>query len=338
MGPSPLARGSRNARRRARHRPRSIPARAGQPGHLCGGGANHRVHPRSRGAARITASTMSPPLGPSPLARGSPACGPCADRRQGSIPARAGQPSRRTWRALPLRVHPRSRGAANAESSASREAKGPSPLARGSRSSASLGTGWRGSIPARAGQPPGAPRTRSTRRVHPRSRGAARSGALARIVDQGPSPLARGSRQSARQRFSPRGSIPARAGQPTPHLPKPDAEGVHPRSRGAAAYDRGQSIGEGGPSPLARGSQDELTAAAADKGSIPARAGQPLKSDRGSTTGRVHPRSRGAATLCSGCASPTRGPSPLARGSPPTTLPRSVSGRSIPARAGQPAG
>ena len=155
-------------------------------------------------------------------------------------------------------------------------------------------------------------------------------------VAQGPSPLARGSRGVEQRRAFRAGSIPARAGQPTPHLPKPDAAGVHPRSRGAAPASAPDGNLATGPSPLARGSLPIEHAHQVAKGSIPARAGQPTSSSGRRRRRWVHPRSRGAAGMVVYDVHRHKGPSPLARGSRCSRAWCGSVGGSIPARAGQP--
>ena len=297
------------------------------------------------------------PEGPSPLARGSRVFCDRADVVGGSIPARAGQP--RPLRLL-LRyfwVHPRSRGAAcgvfakstsRAGPSRSRGAAtmknstrwsqwGPSPLTRGSRDLEQSQTSAIESIPARAGQPIGGANTELLARVHPRSRGAAMGAVGCTWPLSGPSPLARGSPNGVPRLFAQSGSIPARAGQPRANLASHSLNRVHPRSRGAAqrgGFEPGCAVG---PSPLARGSPAQGGAVEHALGSIPARAGQPGVTRQKLRNPGVHPRSRGAALVWDGVPRVDSGPSPLARGSHQRRVLSPSAGRSIPARAGQPA-
>ena len=89
-GSSPLARGLRTPKRRARREPRIIPARAGFTRGVELEWRGVVDHPRSRGVYSITGPAPSATAGSSPLARGLPSLrtGPCMRLR--IIPARAG--------------------------------------------------------------------------------------------------------------------------------------------------------------------------------------------------------------------------------------------------------
>ena len=173
-------------------------------------------------------------------------------------------------------------------------------------------------------------------RVHPRSRGAARSKCPRGLKYQGPSPLARGSLMTPHPTVRMKGSIPARAGQPSVSLTGGRAFRVHPRSRGAADINNGSSQGLRGPSPLARGSRVAPHRPSGAEGSIPARAGQPAATEVVALNNWVHPRSRGAARRLQCLSWAWQGPSPLARGSRVSTEQPKLPEGSIPARAGQP--
>ena len=253
-----------------------------------------------------------------------------------SIPAHAGQPGSANPPKPRVRVHPRSRGAAQPPCPPCLPVQGPSPLTRGSRLRKRRRLRAVGSIPAHAGQPgPGRPCT-DRWWVHPRSRGAA--GSFGAYTDQvvGPSPLTRGSPMLARVRDLAHGSIPAHAGQPRAERMGREPVGVHPRSRGAAASATTPDTGGVGPSPLTRGSRQHRAGHFQDAGSIPAHAGQPSSATMARRASRVHPRSRGAASCVVKRSSDCAGPSPLTRGShAPCSCRRQAPG-SIPAHAGQP--
>ena len=240
------------------------------------------------------------------------------------------------WLDLGLRVHPRSRGAAEIKTIVSSNVLGPSPLTRGSRAVDQGHRAGAGSIPAHAGQPTTAARNNKAPWVHPRSRGAASPISATRSAVLGPSPLTRGSRWPSSGPLGLSGSIPAHAGQPRSAPDHPCGRRVHPRSRGAAISRCVSIISLRGPSPLTRGSLDFKPRPLMADGSIPAHAGQPLESVAGVLVTRVHPRSRGAAVDGFNSHTGYQGPSPLTRGSlKPCLCP--VRGRgSIPAHAGQP--
>ncbi len=294
-GPSPLTRGSRGRLSSQAGGRGSIPAHAGQPTSVGLAVRISRVHPRSRGAAFVTGFSKTSTSGPSPLTRGSPDRADKSARRQGSIPAHAGQPPRRPRTGGTGGVHPRSRGAASALDCLAVKSKGPSPLTRGSRATHPSHALRHGSIPAHAGQPlpPGAPACSAW--VHPRSRGAAANCRAPKYRRAGPSPLTRGSPAPGCCRCGEPGSIPAHAGQPCSYTARARGSRVHPRSRGAAPAPRSLSTSPRGPSPLTRGSHQVPVIHPADQGSIPAHAGQPSLDDWTAMQPGVHPRSRGAA-------------------------------------------
>ena len=214
---------------------------------------------------------------------------------------------------------------------------GPSPLTRGSRPCTSARRSRTGSIPAHAGQPSLAHNRPAWARVHPRSRGAAAIENLQRMDLAGPSPLTRGSRRRAQGPSAPWGSIPAHAGQPAALIAGGAGRRVHPRSRGAAHGDEHLHGRRQGPSPLTRGSHTSIRHADRPMGSIPAHAGQPRRCGWRRVLPRVHPRSRGAATLSDLSTMLDAGPSPLTRGSLQRRPQRQLLFGSIPAHAGQPA-
>ena len=296
----------------------SIPAHAGQPRRVPAWSAGKRVHPRSRGAACRSTGPPTAVRGPSPLTRGSHRDDKLRLIPQGSIPAHAGQPTRPSTSATSGRVHPRSRGAASMAMLASSSTSGPSPLTRGSPHACHRNHRPQGSIPAHAGQPTWQCASFCRLWVHPRSRGAATSPAGLAHLQQGPSPLTRGSPTLQERQVHAAGSIPAHAGQPTKRRPTALWSRVHPRSRGAAPHHDGCTHWHMGPSPLTRGSPDEAPAVAAHFGSIPAHAGQPASALLRCQSQRVHPRSRGAARYTFPALSAAMGPSPLTRGSPKT--------------------
>ena len=150
-GSSPLARGTLDCAFGVEGFPGLIPARAGNTRRMrriCG---CRRAHPRSRGEHVFLTDLLVPPLGSSPLARGTQPrtrlwCG-----AWGLIPARAGNTSApiRTLRCA--RAHPRSRGEHSARWATSTSRRGSSPLARGTPSRSHPHFAQLGLIPARAG-------------------------------------------------------------------------------------------------------------------------------------------------------------------------------------------
>ena len=232
-GSSPLARGTRLRRHRARRAVRFIPARAGNTLQCHSISRFAPVHPRSRGEHGHHSNRSSGPAGSSPLARGTLDHRHAQPHVQRFIPARAGNTpgGGRASRRTP--VHPRSRGEHIIRCSLSRTRLGSSPLARGTRLSVLPSPRPERFIPARAGNT-ATPMQRSTpRAVHPRSRGEHSSGSFSPASPFGSFPLARGTRRRGRQGGG-------------------DAL-VHPRSRGEHYYWQKKCGAVNGSSPLARG-------------------------------------------------------------------------------------
>ena len=113
-GLSPRTRGSPAGTPASAGGPGSIPADAGEPRARQSSGSTRRVYPRGRGGAWPLAIRDTSAWGLSPRTRGSRQDYPGCHRRQGSIPADAGEPRQGPpvwpWR----RVYPRGRGGASA--------------------------------------------------------------------------------------------------------------------------------------------------------------------------------------------------------------------------------
>ena len=110
MGPSPRGRGNRHAMGEHFRLFGAIPARAGEPI----GGATENVdiegHPRAGGGTQRRAGDLMSASGPSPRGRGNRKGAHFRERPRGAIPARAGEPSARTFWGAPTRGHPRAGG------------------------------------------------------------------------------------------------------------------------------------------------------------------------------------------------------------------------------------
>ena len=72
---------------------RSIPARAGEPGSGLGCGSGVGVYPRACGGTYVIVGAVIGIIGLSPRVRGNPARETFRRTANGSIPARAGEPS-----------------------------------------------------------------------------------------------------------------------------------------------------------------------------------------------------------------------------------------------------
>ena len=191
----------------------SIPARAGQP--------------------VVLAKGWYPSSGLSPHARGNREPRQQEALAQGSIPARAGQPPVTDGKERIAEVYPRTRGATAYPESIQRIIRGLSPHARGNLRALAWPVPAPGSIPARAGQPRPAARTRVPPTVYPRTRGATATCTANSRTAIGLSPHARGNLGLPVQRGRLAGSIPARAGQPRARNNPTALWRVYPRTRGA---------------------------------------------------------------------------------------------------------
>ena len=130
-----------------------IPARAGQPHATRPTSNQSRAYPRSRGATGHGDILIGEYKGLSPLARGNQGHEAKRNRREGPIPARAGQPRARRQAQCLLWAYPRSRGATQCVAHERPQGLGLSPLARGNHSGRQCQNRAAGPIPARAGQP-----------------------------------------------------------------------------------------------------------------------------------------------------------------------------------------
>ena len=170
---------------------------------------------------------------------------------------------------------------------------GSSPLARGTRGTASGALMEGGLIPARAGNTDHRARPSHLQWAHPRSRGE-----HFRFFDlggqaAGSSPLARGTLSVPVAGAGGGGLIPARAGNTPGASPALHKRRAHPRSRGEhCGWSRFQSLGRGS-SPLARGTPRNGHYQDGRRGLIPARAGNTVVRNLWGVRIWAHPRSRG---------------------------------------------
>ena len=150
---------------------------------------------------------------------------------------------------------------------------GSSPLARGTQFLLFACALILGLIPARAGNTSFLARGCFGVWAHPRSRGEHFAGVARRTLDQGSSPLARGTHDTQRRETPWQGLIPARAGNTNSGITIGNVYGAHPRSRGEHLVTLEPVSGCGGSSPLARGTRIAGFSSERKIGLIPARAG-----------------------------------------------------------------
>ena len=294
----------------------------------------------------------------SPLAQGNREGG--ADRGDipGPIPARAGEPVKRSIHCARVRAYPRSRRGTYLPEVAASVDSGLSPLEQGNRRAGESLNHLVGPIPARAGEPRPTESAPRSERAYPRSRRGTCADDFCGSQMRGLSPLAQGNLPLllARQRLA--GPIPVRAGEPICRGVPLHPTRAYPRSRrgtdrtehgygGDPAYPRSsrgtrftgrEHISVKGLSPLAQGNHKLDQRVDVHAGPIPARAGEPRRNPRRWPGRRAYPRSRRGTGAVSVMNTSWPGLSPLAQGNPEERAALAEGKGPIPARAGEPQG
>ena len=314
MGSSPLTRGKLLVGAGDNLAGGLIPAHAGKTSTTLGRRLADTAHPRSRGENACTHPARRAGRGSSPLTRGKPLLCVAALAGCGLIPAHAGKTVGSVGSAPVGTAHPRSRGENKALVRPMLVGPGSSPLTRGKRRRALAARDRDGLIPAHAGKTPD-PQTKTTQKgAHPRSRGENVRVRRMSTSRRGSSPLTRGKQQGRRRKRHVPGLIPAHAGKTICAplcLRRCEA---HPRSRGENSGPCRAPPIRGGSSPLTRGKPDRAAGPGQILGLIPAHAGKTSTSNRRTTPGRAHPRSRGENDFDGARRPASPGSSPLTRG------------------------
>ena len=276
--------------------------------------------------------------GLSPPTRGNPAQLQNRRIRQRSIPAHAGEPSRRKSAARSIAVYPRPRGGTVESQRGDRSPNGLSPPTRGNRVTAGFIRYAARSIPAHAGEPKAGEKKLYLRRVYPRPRGGTERESVTSSPDSGLSPPTRGNRRAPTPTPIAMRSIPAHAGEPPRSRPIPCRRPVYPRPRGGTFSSAAFHAAYSGLSPPTRGNR--LTDDKADAGSrsIPAHAGEPSWGRTSGGACRVYPRPRGGTASRRRTAAMAAGLSPPTRGNHSVSVQPPSGFGSIPAHAGEPLG
>ena len=322
----------------------SIPARAGEPRSRYGFRRRNRVYPRACGGTLVPSNASASKAGLSPRVRGN--LGPQVGRDflYGSIPARAGEPSICSAPSTLPKVYPRACGGTLFIKELTRMVCGLSPRVRGNQEATLTSTASQGSIPARAGEPEGFDRSRHVLGVYPRACG----GTFRRVVvtssDKGLSPRVRGNPFRCVGCPVPLRSIPARAGEPCTGQVHIIGYRVYPRACGGTITSVGSGHRGVGLSPRVRGNQDTVAVRNQDsgsycipeRGSIPARAGEPGNARAVNSRPWVYPRACGGTFYCRKRHRALLGLSPRVRGNRPRGERAKIDAGSIPARAGEP--
>ena len=286
------------------------------------------------GNATSAAFTRSSP-GPSPRVRGKQAVLRRVITRDGSIPACAGETTRRGQTLGLRRVHPRVCGGNHLAAVPSGRGAGPSPRVRG-KPLLVLGSRRDGrSIPACAGETGGAPCSWSRCGVHPRVCGGNRGAVASLELPSGPSPRVRGKLSRARWTALSIGSIPACAGETRAARWRTGSGRVHPRVCGGNSTTSAGGSAGFGPSPRVRGKPIVNRIFLVPDGSIPACAGETSRVMVLLSALMVHPRVCGGNRGRVGSSALAGGPSPRVRGKRLSASGWTARRRSIPACAGE---
>ena len=170
-GLSPRVRGNLEAALNAPDFRGSIPASAGEPARTPAAGLAGRVYPRECGGTAKLRLALHGVTGLSPRVRGNRQRPRPIPHEHGSIPASAGEPSRRTSSTAAVRVYPRECGGTERRCKQPAQLSGLSPRVRGNRRPRRRRRGRPGSIPASAGEPAAGVARHPGRRVYPRECG-----------------------------------------------------------------------------------------------------------------------------------------------------------------------
>ena len=193
-----------------------------------------------------------------------------------------------------------------------------------------------GSIPACAGEPPSSLPTPRRCAVYPRVCGGTIRLSEVRTIVQGLSPRVRGNPQRVGWRPGGRRSIPACAGEPSIKGGLHEGGWVYPRVCGGTSGADTPRTSRWGLSPRVRGNPPLERVLIDGRRSIPACAGEPLRTCPCNTPQQVYPR------VCGGTGNRGRrrwrfgGLSPRVRGNPCARAMAKSVWRSIPACAGEP--
>ena len=176
---------------------RSIPARAGEPRRCRSASTYGRVYPRACGGTVESGSESGVADGLSPRVRGNQTDPGARQGGQGSIPARAGEPTVTIPSQWGHGVYPRACGGTGSEPMEMFHDRGLSPRVRGNPIQNFANLGYYRSIPARAGEPAWCPCAGNWPTVYPRACGGTARWASTPTRRRGLSPRVRGNRSRA---------------------------------------------------------------------------------------------------------------------------------------------
>ena len=273
-GLSPRVRGKQATDAYRRMPEGSIPACAGETNNPCAWIGRGRVYPRVCGGNASTMWRMGQGTGLSPRVRGKRKPGLCGRAFNGSIPACAGETGLSMSEGLGNPVYPRVCGGNNQRSIRFIIVGGLSPRVRGKPFAVCCAAFPPRSIPACAGET-GLRRTKmQTPRVYPRVCGGNFQHLVGANNYAGLSPRVRGKQLRHRRLFRRRGSIPACAGETGAAGRRSSYSEVYPRVCGGNNLPLRLADGRLGLSPRVRGKPNRRQQSVAQRGSIPACAGE----------------------------------------------------------------
>ena len=154
--------------------------------------------------------------------------------------------------------------------------------------------------------------------------------------NRGLSPRVRGNRTHNINARLALGSIPARAGEPDWRGVNALWQRVYPRACGGTQSTISDAGRISGLSPRVRGNPLTAPRTAAGRGSIPARAGEPIAGPFSASAVAVYPRACGGTGKSRAVRMIMPGLSPRVRGNPLRGISKELNEGSIPARAGEP--
>ena len=293
MGLSPHERGNHAPSSSATCRRRTIPARAGEPRPRSARTASTWDYPRTSGGTRKALGRLERLGGLSPHERGNQEMPLCLCHVRGTIPARAGEPLRRSSTAPSGEDYPRTSGGTLPRFARQLRESGLSPHERGNRSTSTSFFLKTRTIPARAGEPQPPPSPRRGLRDYPRTSGGTRIPPPVPHSARGLSPHERGNLFGDVDNGFVSGTIPARAGEPAASSSSSAFSRDYPRTSGGTPCPRWMHARSPGLSPHERGNLTRAWDAALAWGTIPARAGEPGSWRIPSPSVRDYPRTSG---------------------------------------------
>ena len=316
LGLSPHERGNRERSAWTGSPVRTIPARAGEPRTNTPVRPDWRDYPRTSGGTAPPAVTSTPVTGLSPHERGNLSCVMRFSILSGTIPARAGEPSSRTWAASQSWDYPRTSGGTARHRPDGRPPLGLSPHERGNPEPLPCGYRSTGTIPARAGEPSRLGAMSRKPWDYPRTSGGTTCDTGAPGSLGGLSPHERGNPLPAALPLREPGTIPARAGEPRRPRGRGWRRWDYPRTSGGTVGAAAGGANAQGLSPHERGNRRIRRRARSGSGTIPARAGEPSTWTRCRTSTWDYPRTSGGTDLTTLRTLSPRGLSPHERGNP----------------------